>query len=119
MYFLSIVTPQRCRWMPVLNGKDKVDLQKDKDKVDLQKDKDKVDLQKDKDKVDLQKDKDKVDLQKDKDKVDLHRLSICESQSGSHFLHPAEKIGGGGYSKLIQYLNDIEPFIKGLLFQSL
>ena len=78
--------------MPVLNGKDKVDLQKDKDKVDLQKDKDKVDLQKDKDKVDLQKDKDKVDLQKDKDKVDLHRLSICESQSGSHFLHPAEKI---------------------------
>ena len=74
MYFLSIVTPQRCRWMPVLNGKDK------------------------------------VDLQKDKDKVDLHRLSICESQSGSHFLHPAEKIGGGGYSKSIQYLNELETF---------
>ena len=100
IYFLSIVTPQRYGWMPVLNGKDKVDLRKNKDKEDLQKD------------------KDKVDLQKDKDKVDLHRLSICESQSGSHFLHPAEKIGGGGYSKLIQYLNDIEPFIKGLLFQS-
>ena len=110
MYFLSIVTPQRCRWMPVLNGKDKVDLRKNKDKEDLQKDKDKVFLQKD---------KDKVDLQKDKDKIDLHRLSICESQSGIHFLHPAEKIGGGGYSKLIQYLNELEPFITGLLFQSL